>query len=109
MTIKVWLTEEEENMILDPETAASCDIERNKIYMNRAISQMIAESDLDFDTYKRLNIMYHLEDKHNRKEHVYRCTMPVADMIYRMRREFRCSEESIYLAILYRHREKMMR
>lgn len=67
---------------------------------------MIEECDLDFETYKRLDSMYHFEDKSNRKKHLYRSTRPIAGMIFRMCREFHCLEESIYLASLYRYREK---
>ena len=47
MTIKIRLTEEEEQMILSQEEADNLKVERDHIHITRALSKIIEESELE--------------------------------------------------------------
>ena len=74
MTIKIRLTEEEEQMILSQEEADNLKVERDHIHITRALSKIIEESELDAESFYRLKEKYHFRQVRNGKIHIYRCS-----------------------------------
>lgn len=84
MTIKIRLTEEEEQMILSQEEADNLKVERDHIHITRALSKIIEESELDAESFDRLKERYHFRQVRNRKIHIYRCSAKCIDVVYRL-------------------------
>lgn len=105
MTIKVRLTEAEENMILSADEAERQGIERDHIHMTKALSKIIEESDLDAETFSKLKKQYQFLGARNGETHVYRISPSCINVVYRMRLDFHCSEEMVIWGILYHHFE----
>lgn len=93
-------------MILSTDDAERLGVERDRTHMNRSLSDIIEKSDLDLVSFERLKKEYSFLDIRNKRRHVYRCSPKCIDIVYKMRKEFNCSEEWVIRAILYHHNEK---
>lgn len=108
MSIKVRLTEDEENIILSAEMAKRKGIERDHVHMIRALSNIIEESNVDAERIEELNKKYKLTEVKGRKQHMYRCSAKSVNKLWQMRMDYHYSMEKIVWAILYDKKEKML-
>ena len=106
MMVKVKLTDEEENMILSLDETAKQGVERNHIHITKALSKIIENSDLDAREFEELKRKYRFWNARNGKLRVFRCSAKCIDVIYKMRKDFHCSEEIVVLGIIYHCGEK---